>query len=80
MAEASSSNTTAAWRQGYEAALRDVEQRAGELQERGGAAGLAGMLADLRAGLNTAPQRVDSTAVQAAGIPREELEREWTAG
>jgi len=70
----------AAWHQGYEAALRDVARRAGELQERGGAASLEGLLAELRTGVTAAPHAVDTTASQAQGIPREDLEREWTAG
>jgi hypothetical protein len=60
-----------AWQQGYEAALRDLERHAARLQERGEAASLTGVLAELRAGL---------TAAEAGGIPPEELEREWTAG
>ena len=70
----------AAWQQGYEAALRDVARRAGELQGRGGAASLEGLLAELRTGATTAPHTVDTTASQTQGIPREDLEREWTAG
>jgi hypothetical protein len=77
MADASSE--MAAWREGYEAALRDLEDRVGKLQERGQAAGLRDVLAELRAGLTTG-QHLDPVARQAAGVPPEELEREWTAG
>jgi hypothetical protein len=77
MADASSD--MAAWRQGYEAALRDLEDRVGKLQERGQAVGLRDVLAELRAGL-AAGHLVDPAARQAAGVPPEELEREWTAG
>jgi hypothetical protein len=69
-----------AWLQGYQAALRDVQQRAGLLQERGGSASLEGLLAELRATLDAHPDRVGSTTPQTEGIPHEDLEREWTSG
>jgi hypothetical protein len=65
------------WRQGYEAALREVERRAGRL-EHGQAAVLLGVLGELRAGL--AEGHVpESPADDAHGIPREDIEREYTA-
>ena len=68
-----------AWRRGYEAALRDVEQHAARLQEQRDAAVLAGVLAEVRAALASGP--LDRpTAAETAGIPAEDLEREWTAG
>jgi hypothetical protein len=76
---AETSSETAAWRQGYEAALRDLEGRLTTFQERGQAASLLELLAQLRAEL-TAGRGVDPAARQAAGVPPEDLEREWTAG
>jgi hypothetical protein len=70
---------TTAWRQGYEAALRDVEQHAAKLHDQKDLATLAGVLAEVRAGLPSGPTG-RSTPAEAAGIPAEELEREWTAG
>jgi hypothetical protein len=68
-----------AWRRGYEAALRDIEQHAARLHEQRDASILAGVLAEVRAALTSGP--VDRpTAAETAGIPSEELEREWTAG
>jgi hypothetical protein len=68
-----------AWRQGYEAALRDVEQHAARLQEQRDAAIVADVLAQVRADLTSGPAG-RPTPAEAAGIPAEELEREWTAG
>lgn len=77
---ADASFETAAWRRGYEAALQDVERHAGELQERGGLNSLEGLLAGLRAALGDEPGQVDTAAPEAAGVPPEGLDREWTAG
>jgi len=68
-----------AWRQGYEAALRDVEQHAAKLQEQRDATILAGVVAEVRAGLTSGPTG-RPTPAETAGIPAEDLEREWTAG
>ncbi len=70
----------AAWQEGYRAALRDVEQRAGQLQEWAGAASLESLLAELRAGLSAHGHRAAATTSETHGIPREDLEREWTGG
>jgi hypothetical protein len=76
---ADSSVQETAWRRGYEAALRDVEQHVTRHHSGTEAVFLAGLLADLRAGL-TAALPSNRLAADAAGIPAEELEREWTAG
>ena len=68
-----------AWRHGYEAALRDVEQHLAKHHPSTDSAVLAGVLAELRARLTSA-HRADPLAAETAGIPSEELEREWTAG
>jgi hypothetical protein len=68
-----------AWRQGYEAALKDVEQHAAKLPEQSHATIVADVLAELRARLSTRPAD-RPTAAETAGIPPEDLEREWTAG
>ncbi len=68
-----------AWRHGYEAALRDIEQHVTKRHEAREATILAGVLAELRAALSMA-HRADPMAADMAGIPAEELEREWTAG
>jgi hypothetical protein len=68
-----------AWRRGYEAALRDVEQHATRLQEQRDAAIVAGVLAEVRASL-TSGLAGRPIAAETAGIPAEDLEREWTAG
>jgi type II secretory pathway component PulM len=70
---------TTAWRQGYEAALRDVEQHAAKLQEQRDVATVAGVLAEVRAALTSGPTG-RPTPAEATGIPAEDLEREWTAG
>jgi hypothetical protein len=70
---------TTAWRQGYEAALRDVEQHAANLQDQRDVAVLAGVVAEVRARLTSGPTG-RPTPAEAAGVPAEELEREWTAG
>ena len=77
MAEVSLQAT--AWRQGYEAALRDVEQHAARRPQQSDAAIIADVLAEVRAGLTTRPPGRPN-AEETAGIPREDLEREWTAG
>jgi hypothetical protein len=68
---------TGEWRQGYEAALREVERRAGRL-EHGQAAVLLGLVSELRAevaeGRAPEPRGADATP-----IPREDIEREYTA-
>jgi hypothetical protein len=69
----------AACRQGYEAALRDLEQRVAKLQEWGEAGRLGGVLAELRTGV-TGRQPLDMAVTKTTGIPSDELEREWTAG
>jgi hypothetical protein len=68
-----------AWRHGYEAALRDLEQHVAKHHPAADTALLARILAELRAGLITA-HRADPLAAETASIPSEELEREWTAG
>jgi hypothetical protein len=68
-----------AWRRGYEAALRDVEQHAAMLHEQRDTAIVAGVLAEVRASL-TSGLAGRPPAAEAAGIPAEDLEREWTAG
>jgi hypothetical protein len=68
-----------AWRRGYEAALRDVEQHAAKLHEQRDAAIVAGVLVEVRASL-TSGLAGRPTAAETAGIPAEDLEREWTAG
>jgi hypothetical protein len=68
-----------AWRQGYEAALRDVEEQAARLLGQGTTPSLVDVLAQVRAALASAPAG-RPTPAEAAGIPAEELEREWTAG
>ena len=68
---------TGDWRQGYEAALREVERRAGRL-EHGQAAVLLGVLSELRAQVAEG-HPPEPTGGETAGIPREDIEREYTA-
>jgi hypothetical protein len=70
-------NESADWRQGYEAALREVERRAGRL-EHGQATVLLGMLSELRAEVAEGHAR-EPGAGETAGMPREAIEREYTA-